>query len=48
MIKALLLSILVLLIIVLPPTWPYNRRLGYAPSGGLDVVLVILLFVIAL
>ena len=48
MIKALLLSFLVLLIIAILPTWPYNRRLGYASSGGLGVVLVIFLVIVAL
>jgi len=25
------------------PTWPHSRNWGYAPSGGLGLILVILL-----
>ena len=38
-----LLIILVLLVIGAIPTWPHSREWGYAPSGGLGLVLVILL-----
>lgn len=38
-----LLIILVLLLIGAIPTWPYSRGWGYGPSGGLGLVLVILL-----
>jgi hypothetical protein len=41
--STLLLIILVLLIIGALPTWPYSRNWGYAPGGGLGLVLVILL-----
>lgn len=30
---------LIILIIAALPTWPYSRRWGYYPSGGLRVVL---------
>lgn len=39
---------LILLLIAVAPTWPYSRRWGYIPSGGVGVLLVatiILLFV---
>jgi hypothetical protein len=39
----LLLIILVLLLVGSAPTWPYSRRWGYGPSGGLGVLLAILL-----
>ncbi|HSX61027.1 MAG TPA: DUF3309 family protein [Tahibacter sp.] len=39
--STLLLIVLVLLIIGALPTWPYSRSWGYAPGGGLVVVLVI-------
>ena len=38
-----LLIILVLLLIGAIPTWSYSRSWGYGPSGGLAVLLVILL-----
>lgn len=38
-----LLIILVLLLIGAIPSWPYSRQWGYGPSGGLGLVLVILL-----
>lgn len=38
-----LLIVLVLLLIGAIPTWPYSRQWGYGPSGGLGLVLVILL-----
>jgi Protein of unknown function (DUF3309) len=44
----LLLIILILLLIGGLPTWPYSRRWGYGPSGGLGTVLVILLILILL
>ncbi len=39
--STLLLIVLVLLIIGALPTWPHSRNWGYAPGGGLAVVLVI-------
>ncbi len=38
-----LLIVLVLLLIGAIPTWPHSRGWGYGPSGGLGLVLVILL-----
>jgi hypothetical protein len=38
-----LLIVLVLLLIGAIPSWPYSRQWGYGPSGGLGLVLVILL-----
>ena len=35
--------ILVLLLIGALPTWPYSSGWGYYPSGGLGLILVILL-----
>lgn len=42
-IGTILLIIVVLLLIGVIPAWPHSRGWGYAPSGGLGVVLVILL-----
>ena len=40
----LLLVILVLLLLVgALPTWPYSAEWGYYPSGGLGLVLIILI-----
>jgi len=38
-----LLILLVLLIVGALPTWPYSSGWGYYPSGGLGLVLLILL-----
>jgi hypothetical protein len=41
--STILLVILVLLLIGALPTWPYSRAWGYYPSGGLGLVVLILL-----
>ena len=41
--STILLIILVLLVLGALPTWPYSTGWGYYPSGGLGLVLVILL-----
>ena len=38
-----LLIIVVLLLLGAIPSWPHSRGWGYGPSGGLGLVLVILL-----
>ena len=38
-----LLVILVLMLIGAVPAWPHSRNWGYAPSGTLGLVLIILL-----
>ena len=38
-----LLVILILLLLGALPTWPYSRNWGYYPSGGLGLIVVILL-----
>jgi hypothetical protein len=38
-----LLIILVLLIVGALPTWPYSTGWGYYPSGGLGLIVVIVL-----
>jgi hypothetical protein len=42
-IGTILLIILVLLLIGAIPTWPHSREWGYAPSGGLGLILTIVL-----
>jgi hypothetical protein len=41
--STLLLVILVLLVLGALPAWPYSRSWGYYPSGGLGLLLIILL-----
>lgn len=41
--STLLLILLVLLLVSALPAWPYSRNWGYYPSGGLGLVLIILL-----
>jgi hypothetical protein len=43
-----LLIILLLLALGALPTWPYSAEWGYYPSGGLGLVLVILLILVLL
>lgn len=38
-----LLIVILILLIGAAPAWPYSREWGYYPSGGLGLVLVILL-----
>ena len=38
-----LLVILVLMVLGALPTWPYSRGWGYYPSGGLGLIVVVLL-----
>lgn len=38
-----LLIILILLLLGAFPTWPYSRGWGYYPSGGLGLVLLIVI-----
>jgi len=35
--------VLVLLVIGVLPTWPHSANWGYAPSGGLGLILLILI-----
>jgi Protein of unknown function (DUF3309) len=42
-VTTLLLILLILLIVGALPTWPYSSGWGYYPSGGLGLVLIVLL-----
>ncbi|MCF8470511.1 MAG: DUF3309 domain-containing protein [Parvibaculum sp.] len=46
MMSTILLIILVLLIVGAVPAWPHSRSWGYAPSGLLSVLLVVLIVVL--
>ena len=43
-----LLIILVLMVVGGIPAWPYSRKWGYGPSGGLGVILLILVVLMLL
>ena len=46
--STLLLILVVLLVIAVLPSWPYSRGWGYYPSGGLGLVLLVLLVLLLL
>jgi hypothetical protein len=41
-----LLIILILMLLGAIPTWPHSRSWGYGPSGGLGLVVIILLILL--
>ena len=41
--RTILLIILILLLVGALPTWPYSSDWGYYPSGGLGLILLIVL-----
>ena len=43
-----LLVILVLMLVGVFPAWPYSRGWGYYPSGGLGLVVIILVILLLL
>ena len=45
--STILLVVLVLVVLGTLPTWPYSRSWGYYPSGGLGLVIVVLLVLLA-
>ena len=47
-IGTIILIILILMFIGVIPTWPHSRSWGYAPSGGLGLLLIILLVLMLL
>ena len=44
----LLLIVLVLMLIGAIPSWPHSRSWGYGPSGGLGIVVVILIVLLVM
>jgi hypothetical protein len=44
--RLLLLILLVILVIGALPTWPYSAGWGYYPSGGIGLLVVILVVVL--
>jgi len=43
-----LIVILILMLIGAFPAWPHSRKWGYYPSGGLGLILIILLVLLLL
>lgn len=48
MLGTILLLILIIMLLGAVPAWPYSRQWGYAPSGGVGLVLVIVLILMLL
>lgn len=46
MLTTVLLVILIIALLGSLPTWPYSRGWGYYPSGGLGLVLLILIILL--
>jgi hypothetical protein len=47
-IGTIILIILVLILVGALPTWPHSTSWGYGPSGGLGLIVVILLILVVL
>jgi len=47
-ISTILLIVLILILVGALPAWPHSRKWGYGPSGGLGLVVVILLILVLL
>jgi hypothetical protein len=47
-ITTILLIILILILIGALPTWPHSRGWGYGPSGGVGLLVVILIVLLVL
>ena len=45
---AILLILLVLLVVGALPSWPYSQGWGYYPSGGLGLIVVVLVVLLLL
>ena len=41
-----LLVVLILLLLGALPTWPYSRSWGYYPSGGLGLIVIVVLILL--
>lgn len=48
MLTTILVVILILLLIGALPRWPYSGSWGYAPAGGLGLILVVVLILVIL
>ena len=48
MLGTILIVVVVLMLLGALPTWPHSRQWGYGPTGGLSLVLVILIILLFL
>jgi hypothetical protein len=48
MLGTILLVVVILMLVGAIPTWPHSKSWGYGPSGGLGLVLAILLILLLL
>jgi hypothetical protein len=48
MLETVILVILVLMLLGALPTWPHSKNWGYAPSGSLGLIVLILIILIVL
>ena len=48
MLGTILLVILILLLLGALPAWPYSREWGYGPTGGIGLLLVIILILVVM
>ena len=48
MLETILIIVLVLFLLGALPSWPYSRSWGYYPSGGLGLILVIIVVLVLL
>jgi hypothetical protein len=46
MLEIILLIVLIVLLLGAVPAWPHSRSWGYGPSGGIGLVLVIVLLLV--
>ena len=46
--RLIILVILIILLLGLLPTWPYSSGWGYYPSGGVGLIVVILIILIVM
>ena len=45
MLRTILIVVLILMVLGVLPAWPYSHSWGYYPSGGLGLLLIVLLVV---
>lgn len=48
LLEIVLLIVLIMILLGAVPAWPHSRSWGYAPSGGIATILVIVLLLILL
>jgi hypothetical protein len=46
MLGTILLIVLILLLIGAFPTWPHSRSWGYAPTGGIGIVVIVVIVLV--